>query len=99
MRGDCFPRYLIALPIRFWKSWTKRALCPLIVGKPPLVHLVVTSPATAPSAPASPNAVLNIAVALVVGVLVGLSAAVLREVLDNRIKSEERLAETAAGVA
>ena len=32
MRGGASPRYLIALPIRFWKSCTKRASWPWTVG-------------------------------------------------------------------
>jgi len=59
------------------------------------VNLQVTGKAIAPDSPVTPNPVLNISVALVVGLLIAVSAAVLREVLDNRIKTEERLSEMA----
>ncbi|HSY16179.1 MAG TPA: polysaccharide biosynthesis tyrosine autokinase, partial [Jatrophihabitantaceae bacterium] len=57
----------------------------------PSVQLFPTDPATAPSSPVSPVPVLNIAVGLFLGLLIGVSLAVVRDVLDNRIKDIEVL--------
>jgi capsular exopolysaccharide synthesis family protein len=61
----------------------------------PTVHLYVTDPATAPSSPSSPNAVLNVTLGLLLGLLVGGALAVVRDILDNRVKSADVLAKVA----
>jgi non-specific protein-tyrosine kinase len=62
----------------------------------PTVQLHVTSPATAPSQPATPNTVLNLALGVLLGLLIGASLAVVRDILDTRIKSSDALAKAAA---
>lgn len=52
------------------------------------VGLSIIRPAQAPSAAATPNTRLNLLSGLVVGLIVGLGAAVLRSVMDNRIRGE-----------
>jgi non-specific protein-tyrosine kinase len=56
------------------------------------VHLFVTDPATAPSSPTSPKPLLNVILGILVGLLVGAAVAVVRDILDNRIKAAETLA-------
>ncbi|HVT66030.1 MAG TPA: polysaccharide biosynthesis tyrosine autokinase [Mycobacteriales bacterium] len=53
------------------------------------VKVSVVKPATFSASPVSPNIRLDIGLALVVGLLAGLSGAVLRETLDNSVKSAE----------
>uniref|UniRef100_UPI0035CADC38 YveK family protein n=1 Tax=uncultured Jatrophihabitans sp. TaxID=1610747 RepID=UPI0035CADC38 len=55
-------------------------------GKP-VVKLTVIHPATIPGAPISPHKILNIGLGFVVGLLVGVGVVVLRDVLDNTVKS------------
>jgi non-specific protein-tyrosine kinase len=55
------------------------------------VHLFVTDPATAPSSPVSPKPVLNVVLGILLGLLVGAALAVVRDILDNRIKAAETL--------
>lgn len=57
----------------------------------PSVQLFSTDPATAPTSPVSPVPVLNIGIGLFLGLLIGVSLAVVRDVLDNRIKDVEVL--------
>jgi succinoglycan biosynthesis transport protein ExoP len=52
------------------------------------VSVSVLREATAPAEPVSPNTGLNLAIGLLVGLALGLSVAVLREVLDTRIRGE-----------
>lgn len=52
------------------------------------VRLSIVTPATSPEAPTSPNTKLNLILGLVVGLLAGVGAAVLRTLLDNRIRGE-----------
>jgi succinoglycan biosynthesis transport protein ExoP len=56
------------------------------------VSASVLSNATTPSAPISPNAPLNLALGFLVGLIVGLAVAILREVLDTRIRGERDIA-------
>ncbi|ROQ17734.1 MULTISPECIES: polysaccharide biosynthesis tyrosine autokinase [unclassified Curtobacterium] len=56
-----------------------------------LVHLSVFQPAHAPSVPYAPRASVTIAVGLLAGLALGLAQAVLREVLDTRLRSFEAL--------
>jgi capsular exopolysaccharide synthesis family protein len=53
----------------------------------PAVQLDTIHPATVPSSPITPNKVLNIGLGLVLGLLIGIGVAVVREVLDNTVKS------------
>lgn len=55
------------------------------------VSMSVIKPAKAPAAPSSPNTKLNLLLGLVAGLVLGLGAALLRSVLDNRIRGEEQL--------
>ncbi len=55
-------------------------------GKP-VVKLTVIHPATVPGSPTKPSKLIDIGLGLLVGVLVGLGLVVLRDVLDNTVKS------------
>lgn len=55
------------------------------------VNLSVIKPATAPEAPSAPNTRLNLLIGLLIGLLLGTATAVLRTVLDNRIRGEADL--------
>ena len=57
-------------------------------------NVVVLTPAVAPIDPSRPRVVLNVAVAAFLGLLLGLGAALLREVLDQRVRSARDLAES-----
>ena len=52
------------------------------------VKLTRAKEATAPPSPVSPNVPINIALGLLVGLALGIGAAVLRETLDTRIRTE-----------
>ncbi|WP_166874676.1 polysaccharide biosynthesis tyrosine autokinase [Salinibacterium sp. ZJ450] len=52
------------------------------------VKLTLVQQATVPALPVSPNVPLNIALGLLVGLALGVGLAVLREVLDTRIRNE-----------
>jgi succinoglycan biosynthesis transport protein ExoP len=56
-------------------------------GKSP-VRVSTLRTATMPTAPATPNPKLNLALGLLVGLALGVGLAVLREVLDTRVRSE-----------
>jgi capsular exopolysaccharide synthesis family protein len=62
------------------------------------VRVTVTRTAQVPSAPVSPKPLVNLALALVLGLLVGVAAAILRGVLDRRIRTADVL-EGIAGVS
>lgn len=53
------------------------------------VRLSMITPATAPNFPSSPNVRLNLSLGLLVGLLAGVALALLRAVLDTRIRGEE----------
>ena len=57
------------------------------------VKASVTDAATAPKTPVSPQPLRNILLGLVLGAMLGLGLAVLRDVLDNRVKTPQDLAE------
>lgn len=64
-----------------------------------LVRLSVFQDASAPSTPSSPRVPVNLAVGLVLGLLLGTGLAVLRQVLDTRLRSQEDIERIAnAGV-
>jgi capsular exopolysaccharide synthesis family protein len=56
-----------------------------------VVKLSVTHPAATPAAPVTPRTKLNLALALLVGLGLGIGIAVLRETLDNTVKSPDVL--------
>lgn len=58
------------------------------------VTLTTIAPATVPASPASPNIPRNIAVGVVLAILAGLGAALLRDVLDNRVRRPADITET-----
>lgn len=53
-----------------------------------VVRVTVTDPAREPLSPVSPQPILNLALGFLVGLAVGLAAAVARQALDRRVKSE-----------
>lgn len=55
------------------------------------VSLSITKPATAPTAPSLPNTRLNLLIGLIFGLALGIGAAVVRTLLDNRIRGEADL--------
>ncbi|QKT13216.1 MULTISPECIES: polysaccharide biosynthesis tyrosine autokinase [unclassified Rhodococcus (in: high G+C Gram-positive bacteria)] len=65
------------------------------VGKPPMARVVVEQHASTPSTPVSPKTKRNLALGFVVGLLGGIALAVLRDRLDNTVKSREVLDELA----
>lgn len=62
-------------------------LAPATSGTAAPVKISVVQPADMPLAPSSPNIPLNIALGLLVGLALGVGIAVLRSVLDTRIRS------------
>jgi len=56
-----------------------------------VVQLRVTHPAAIPGAPVTPRTKLNLALALLVGLALGTGIALLRETLDNTVKSADTL--------
>lgn len=52
------------------------------------VRATVLSTATAPAHPSSPNTARNLALGVVLGLLLGVGVAILREVLDTKVRSE-----------
>lgn len=53
------------------------------------VNATVVRPAIVPETPVSPNPVRNLALSLVLGLLIGLGLAVLRDILDTRVRGED----------
>lgn len=53
------------------------------------VGATVVRPATVPQTPISPNVLRNIALSLILGLLIGLGVAVLRDILDTRVRGED----------
>jgi len=54
----------------------------------PQVQISIVQSATTPSGPSSPDVPVNIVAGLLVGLVVGLGAALLRQALDNRVRSQ-----------
>lgn len=63
------------------------------------VKATIVDPAVVPSSQVSPQPIRNIALGLLLGLLAGAGLAVLRETLDNRIRSEDDIAEATEGAA
>lgn len=55
------------------------------------VKLSIITPATAPASPSSPNVQMNLIVGLLAGLVTGVGIAVLRAILDTRIRGEADL--------
>jgi succinoglycan biosynthesis transport protein ExoP len=64
-------------------------------GRPPPVTLSVASRPQLPTDPASPRAPVYLALGLLLGVALGVAAAVLRDALDDRVRTDEEAATTA----
>ena len=62
-------------------------------GLKPDARVVVEQRATLPEDPVSPRKSLNLVIGIAVGVLLGIGLALLRDLLDNTVKSQESLAE------
>ena len=60
------------------------------------VEMTVTSPAVLPSSPDSPSTAFYLAAGALLGLILGIAAAVVREVLDTRVRDDE-VAEAIAG--
>ncbi|MGP5709256.1 polysaccharide biosynthesis tyrosine autokinase [Brachybacterium alimentarium] len=58
-------------------------------GEDATVELTVISPAVEPDSPSSPNIPRNIAIGFVLAVLAGITAAILRDLIDNRVRRTE----------
>ncbi|WP_430334164.1 polysaccharide biosynthesis tyrosine autokinase [Rhodococcus sp. ACT016] len=68
-------------------------------GKPPMARVVVEQHAATPTDPVSPKTKRNLLLGFAVGVLGGIAVAILRDRLDNTVKTREVLDELAgAGV-
>ncbi|WP_315095726.1 polysaccharide biosynthesis tyrosine autokinase [uncultured Cellulomonas sp.] len=61
-------------------------------GSPSAVKISIVRDAVAPEGPSSPNLKLNLALGLLVGIALGVGIAVLRSVLDTRVRSETDVA-------
>lgn len=72
-----------------------RGLVKYVAGVAPQVKLFVTSPADQPGGPISPKPTLNIVLGVILGLLIGAALAVIRDILDNRVKDAEALAKVA----
>ena len=64
-----------------------RKLAPTNAKGEAAVTATVVSPATEPSAPSSPKTTRNVGAGLLAGLLLGLLLAVVRELLDNRVRN------------
>jgi len=65
---------------------------PATVDATSAVKLTLVQQATVPSKPVSPNLLVNLALGLLVGLALGVGLAVLRQVLDTRIRNERDIA-------
>ena len=57
-------------------------------SQPSPVHVSTIRAASVPTAPATPNKKLNLALGLLIGLALGVGLAILREVLDTKVRSE-----------
>ncbi len=61
-------------------------------GSPARVHIDVVEPATVPAAPISPNVSRNVTLGFLLGLMLGLGLAVLRSVMDTKIRNRKEIA-------
>ena len=61
-------------------------------GSPTRVQIDVVEPATVPSAPISPNVSRNVTLGFLLGLMLGLGLAVLRSVMDTKIRNRKEIA-------
>lgn len=67
-------------------------LSPSGAGQTSPVKIKLVTPAVVPDTPASPNLPLNLGIGLLTGLILGLAIAVIRDVLDTRVRSEADVA-------
>jgi capsular exopolysaccharide synthesis family protein len=72
-----------------------RGFVQAVQGYSSSVKLFLTGPADQPSSPSSPKPLLNILLGVLFGLLLGAAVAVVRDILDNRIKTPEALSKVA----
>lgn len=58
-------------------------------GGPSLVRIGTIEPPTVPTVPTSPNLVVNLAAGLLLGVVLGVTAALVRNALDTRVRTQD----------
>lgn len=63
-------------------------------GNTSSVELTVIAPATTPSSPTSPSLPRNLAVGLVLALMAGVATAIIRNLLDNRVRRPEDIEKT-----
>ncbi|TAK70422.1 MAG: polysaccharide biosynthesis tyrosine autokinase [Actinomycetota bacterium] len=68
------------------------SLEPTLAGGAPPVKVSVVNPAEVPQAPSSPKRTINLILGLLVGLALGIAWAVVRDVLDNTVKTPQDLA-------
>lgn len=61
------------------------------------VQATVTAPASTPATPSSPNITRNLALGLVLGLMLGVGLALLREMLDTKVRDEEDISAVTDG--
>lgn len=60
-----------------------------LTGQLDQTNVSILSPAVVPSEPSSPNAALNLGLGAMIGLLLGFGAALLREIADRRVRSDQ----------
>lgn len=78
---------------RAYELATQRYNQTTLESKSNQADIAVLAKATPPDAPSSPRSVLNIALSVVVGLILGAGAVLVMELLDQRVRSSEHLAE------
>ncbi|PMC74780.1 polysaccharide biosynthesis tyrosine autokinase [Brachybacterium sp. UMB0905] len=63
-------------------------------GEDASVELTVITPATVPTSPASPSLTRNLAIGVVLGLMAAVAMAIVRDLLDNRVRRAEDLERT-----
>ncbi|MBT2502633.1 polysaccharide biosynthesis tyrosine autokinase [Curtobacterium sp. ISL-83] len=62
-------------------------------GGPSLVRIGTVEPPRVPTSPSSPNLTLNVVLGVMVGISLGVAAVLLRNALDNRIRTQEDISD------
>ncbi|MET0264243.1 MAG: chain length determinant protein EpsF [Duganella sp.] len=78
---------------RAYELATQRYNQTTLESKSNQADIAVLAKATPPSAPSSPRSMLNIALSIVVGLILGAGAVLVMELLDQRVRSSEHLAD------